>query len=144
MEQFTKQMSTNSNVARLNNFASPRDTHAIADAVEAEINDRKRRNTIVPGFLFADPAWDLLLALYRAELRQYKLSVTKLCLHSQVPTTTALRWITILQREGLLARFADQLDGRRYYTRLTDAGSTAMMRYFSAKEYGEGDLECAA
>jgi hypothetical protein len=99
--------------------------------VDAEIEGRARRTDVLPGSLFADPAWDILLELYRGELRHYRIPVSSLCAASQVPPTTALRYMKQLECEGLLARDPDRLDGRRWYVRLTAAGSTAMTLYFS-------------
>ena len=99
--------------------------------VNMTITDRARRNKLLPPSLFADPAWDMLLELFRAELRQIRVSVSSLCGAAQVPSTTALRWIKIMEDRGLFTREADRLDGRRFYIRLTAAGSMAMTLYFS-------------
>lgn len=82
--------------------------------------------------LFADPAWDMLLDLYRAELDQHRVSVTSLCTASGVPTSTALRWLRALEDDGLIARRQDPLDGRRSFVALTNAGIEAMGAYFTA------------
>ena len=100
-------------------------------AVAIAIAHRARRAKLLPTNLFADPAWDMLLDLYRAELDQCRVSVSSLCIASQVPPTTALRWISALHEHGLIARRADPLDGRRYFVSLTATGSEAMGRYFS-------------
>jgi DNA-binding MarR family transcriptional regulator len=82
--------------------------------------------------LFADPAWDMLLDLYRAELDQYRVSVTSLCTASGVPTSTALRWLRALEEEGLITRRQDPLDGRRTFVALTTAAVGSMNAYFDA------------
>jgi DNA-binding MarR family transcriptional regulator len=58
--------------------------------------------------------------------------VTSACIGSAVPATTALRWISILERQGLLMREADPGDARRVYVRLSPRGYEAMLEYFSA------------
>ena len=100
--------------------------------VKLVIGERVRRTTYLPAAIFADPAWDILLELFRAELCQERVSVSNLCIASQVPFSTALRWISRLQDDGLICRSADPIDGRRYYIRLTYSGSVAMNRYFTA------------
>ncbi|MBB3537308.1 DNA-binding MarR family transcriptional regulator [Novosphingobium sp. BK486] len=77
--------------------------------------------------LFGEPAWDILLDLYIAHKRGTELQVSSVCLEAGVPSTTILRWIARLEREGLLYRQADTGDLRRRYVRLTDDG-LAMMR----------------
>lgn len=113
--------------------ASTADFSEIVALVHKEIALRSRRSRILSPHLFADPAWDMLLELFRAELGQYKVSVSQLCIASRVPATTSLRWISTLDFEGLVTRDADRFDGRRHYVRLTDAGSRAMKSYFSRR-----------
>lgn len=93
---------------------------------------RSMRAKFFKAELFADPAWDMLLDLYRAELDQYRVSVTSLCTASGVPTSTALRWLRALEEEGLITRRQDPLDGRRSFVALTSAAVAAMDSYFTA------------
>jgi hypothetical protein len=51
---------------------------------------------------------------------------------SGVPSTTILRWIARLEREGLLYRQADTGDLRRRYVRLTQDGLTMMRNILGA------------
>src|SRR5690606_24209072 len=62
---------------------------------------RRLRDEFLPGDLFADPAWDMLLDLFAARLEQERVSVSSLCIASAVPPTTALRWIRTLTEKGL-------------------------------------------
>lgn len=93
---------------------------------------RERRAEFFGAKLFADPAWDMLLELYAAELDQRRISIGSLCIGSRVSATTALRWISVLQNHGLIERQGDPLDGRRVYVKLSAAGSSAMTAYFQA------------
>src|SRR5437762_5630979 len=56
------------------------------------LKGRRKRNDFFDATLFADPAWDILLELYAAELGQRRLSVSSLGLCAAIPATTALRW----------------------------------------------------
>jgi DNA-binding MarR family transcriptional regulator len=78
--------------------------------------------------LFADPAWDILLALYKAELAQRRISVSSCCVAAQVPTTTGLRHIAALCEHGVLVRTQDKLDRRRMFLSLSAEASAAMQR----------------
>jgi DNA-binding MarR family transcriptional regulator len=102
-----------------------------AAAIEDLMRARARRAKFFNPRLFADPAWDMLLELFAAELRQKKLAVTSLGIASGVPPTTALRWMSALQHEGLVERQNDPLDGRRVFVSLTPAGLQAMEHYFA-------------
>lgn len=96
-------------------------------------DDRRRRNKIFQSDeLFGEPAWDILLDLFIAAKERRRVSVTSACIGSAVPSTTALRWISILEKQGFLSREADPGDARRVYVRLSPRGYEAMLEYFSA------------
>jgi DNA-binding MarR family transcriptional regulator len=101
-------------------------------AIRAILQARLERKSFFPEELFADPAWDMLLDLYAAELGQIRVSVTSLCIASNAPTSTALRWISSLESEGLIERRGDPLDGRRFFLSLTRDAVERFERYFSA------------
>lgn len=98
------------------------------------IRGRRLRASVFPGELFADPAWDMLLDLFAAELENNRVSVSSLCIAASVPGTTALRWIGTMIDVGLFERQADPFDRRRAYILLTDRARSGMRRYFSALE----------
>lgn len=93
---------------------------------------REARGKFFNPRLFADPAWDMLIELYAAELAQRRVSVSSLSLASGVPATTALRWIGALQKDGLVIRHADPFDGRRVFLELSPKGSQAIRDYFAS------------
>lgn len=93
---------------------------------------RRLRTKFFDANLFADPAWDILLDLYRAHLAQQRISVTSVCFGAGVPVSTALRWLNALEERGLARRSQDPLDGRRFFVELTHSGMSAMAGYFAA------------
>jgi DNA-binding MarR family transcriptional regulator len=94
---------------------------------------RRRRDAATPvKGLFGEPAWDILLDLFIAYKRGTELQVSSVCLEAGVPSTTILRWIARLEREGLLYRQADTGDLRRRYVRLTQDGLTMMRNILGA------------
>ena len=96
-------------------------------------SDRRRRIKIFQSEdLFGEPAWDILLDLFIAAKERRRVSVTSACIGSAVPSTTALRWIAILEKQGLLTREADPGDARRVYVKLSARGYAAMLQYFAS------------
>lgn len=107
-----------------------------APITAAQVRDmlraRRLRADFLPGDLFADPAWDMMLDLLAARLEQAHVSVSSLCIASAVPPTTALRWIRTLTDKALVERRADPHDGRRIFIALADDAAEKLMRWFGA------------
>jgi DNA-binding MarR family transcriptional regulator len=98
------------------------------------LRQRRLREQFFPADLFADPAWDMLLDLYAAQLEGQPVAVSSLCIAAAVPATTALRWIKTMTDTGLFERQADPRDGRRIFIGLAPQATQAMDRYFAALE----------
>ncbi len=94
---------------------------------------RRRRTAIFDNDeLFGEPAWDILLDLYIANVENKSVSVSSACIGSAAPPTTGLRWLGVLSEQGLIAREHDPEDQRRVLVRLTEKGLTAMDEYFAS------------
>lgn len=91
---------------------------------------RLREKTFGLNGLFSDPAWDMLLDLFIARLEGRAISVTSACIASCVPTTTALRWISVLEKGGVICRQSDHKDKRRQFLDLTRIGFNKMLEHF--------------
>jgi hypothetical protein len=100
--------------------------------IRAVIRARRLRAQFFAEELFADPAWDMLLDLFAADLERRQVSVSSLCIAAAVPPTTALRWIGTLHDAGLFERQADPSDRRRAYIGLSAKGLEGMRSYASA------------
>lgn len=87
---------------------------------------RRRRDRHLPGDLFGEPTWDILLDLYVATRENRPVPTTSACIGANVPPTTALRWLRILEARGLVEREEDNRDGRRTFVRLSARGLAAM------------------
>lgn len=94
------------------------------------IRQRKLRSSFFKGDLFADPAWDMILDLAAAAMEGKQVAFPSLCIASCVPPSTALRWIKILSEVGLVRSLEDPQDQRGVVIALTDAGLSAVVRYF--------------
>jgi DNA-binding MarR family transcriptional regulator len=112
---------------RLSQSASVEDLNTIKLIIQA----RRKRAEHFPSAMFADPAWDILLELARAEIQQLRTTTSNLCEAAAVPATTALRWINSMIEDGALARRPDSFDRRRIYVELTYSASVSMKSYLS-------------
>ncbi len=95
--------------------------------LESQFRIRRLRARHLPGMSFGEPAWDILLDLAVAHYWRRETSVTSLCIAADVPSTTALRWISSMTREGLIVRRSCQRDGRRSFLAISPASYQAML-----------------
>ena len=100
--------------------------------VRRTIRARRLRDQFLGVGLFEDPAWDMMLDLFAAELEGVQVSVSSLCIAAAVAPTTALRWIGKLSEAGLLVRNPDPFDRRRAYMALSPRASEGMRGYLAA------------
>jgi len=99
---------------------------------------RRRRDAAAGiGGLFGEPAWDILLDVYIAQKSRQQIQVSSVCIEAGVPSTTILRWLTRLELEGLIYRTSDNVDGRRRFVRLTEAGVAMMDRLLETLNLAE-------
>ena len=94
------------------------------------IRARRTRARYLAPELFAEPAWDILLYLLRAELAHERISVSNACTAAAVPQSTGLRWLKTLEQHGLVLRRCDTHDARRTFVVLSPDTSKALRRYF--------------
>jgi len=118
-------------VERLRRVTASRPRQIAPGTLRLFINARRARELVLDPKLFADPAWDILLEAYVADLMQTRLSITSLCFGAGVPLTTALRWLRKLEEKGWLERKTDPMDARRTWIELTGKGSARMSQYFN-------------
>ncbi len=76
--------------------------------------------------LFNDPAWDILLDLFHAEASASRVSITDAASAPNIPLSTGLRMIRLLEQRGMIERRGDPFDGRRSYLQLTAKARDAM------------------
>lgn len=103
-------------------------TH-ISRLAQEEYRERLRRKKFFDADLFGEPAWDILLDLFLCHVEGRRITITSACIASSVPSTTALRWIALLQERGLIQRESDILDRRRSWIDLTPQGYQKIGEY---------------
>jgi hypothetical protein len=104
---------------------------AMLAMVEALIASRRQRLKFFDTEFFFDPSWTMLLDLFRAQLREQRISVSAVCYGSGVPETTALRYIKIMEDRGYIVRVQDPNDKRRVFLVLTSLASERLTGYFT-------------
>lgn len=109
------------------------DARDLAFAVLAEqlYQERRRRSRHFPPHLFAEPAWDILLDLFVNGVRKRAISITSACIAGGIPATTGLRWLGLLEKEGLLVRETSGDDARVTWVRLSEQGMDAVRGYIA-------------
>lgn len=106
----------------------------LADRLAA---DRVRRGDWFDGSLFSDPAWELLVEIYRDHLRDRESSVRMLLVTSFLQPHTAIRWIDLLAEHGAVV-WCDTPTGAKTHVRLTERSIVGMTSYLQvlAKRWG--------
>lgn len=140
-ERDSNKISAWDQLSDLKQAASPRETESDPERLIAfarnTIRARRIRKGLLPGDMFGEPAWDMLLTLYVGSRSGARQTVSNLSRSSGSSPTTALRWIDYLEGQAFVARRASPTDRRITYVDLTDAGRNAVEDYF-AKLLAEG------
>jgi DNA-binding MarR family transcriptional regulator len=90
---------------------------------------RRIRASLFAADLFSDPAWDLLLVLFLARLRQQKMTLWQLARETGVSESTAARWLDALGRTDLVRRRSGQSGSRAMLVELSPRGTGAMQQW---------------
>lgn len=90
---------------------------------------RHQKSKIFDRDLVADPVWDMLLDLMRAELDNQGVPTVNLAIAAAIPISSALRRIAELEQAGMITRQQDQEDRRRVIVNLTEFGREKVGRY---------------
>ena len=106
------------------------DRRLLSSAAAEIFRMRRARDQELPRDLLGEPAWDILLALYIEQPGGVPLS--SICYASGSPSSTAVRWITALERRGFAHREALDRDDKVVLVRLSTAGCTAVERSLKA------------
>ena len=103
------------------------------DIAQFIIKSRRDRQKFFGGWLFADPAWDILLELYAAHAeRRSGVSAGQLSKIANVPLSTVERWLAALIEESLV-----EIGARNPASlQLTEKGWFAMDSYFESMSSG--------
>ena len=114
--------------------------HALLKFCKTIIKMRIERAKYFPARdLFGEPGWDMLLDAVVARITNKPVSITSICIASQVPPTTALRWINILIEQNFVTRTNDPTDKRRSLVWASDKSVSLLLKYYSRMVIIVGD-----
>lgn len=91
-----------------------------AELARLLLRQRRKRESMIGAHHFSDPAWDMMLDLFAAQVQGQEVAASSLFIAASVPQSTALRRIRRLVRDGHFVARLDPHDGRRTYLRLSD------------------------
>lgn len=109
--------------------ASPKkgpDPAQLVRLAKATIRAREIQRKHLPAGYCDEPALNILLDLFVADAEGRTVYVNDACIASHTPTSTALRWIAILVRDGFAVRTRDAVDARRTILAITPDGRKAL------------------
>lgn len=105
---------------------------ALQTAERAQGERRKRAEHFRNQQMFGEPAWDILLDLYIHQVRNEQTTVKRATVGPVATAGTTLRWLQVLDAEGLIFFEADPTDEERRLLRLTPEGYESITRYLEA------------
>ena len=113
------------------------------EAIARIVRARRVREDFFPPELFSDPAWDMLLNLFLASLRQRPMAAEDLARAASVTVGTAVRWVDLLEAQALLIRRPGGPDDPVMLVELSSRGSGAIANWLrmwmeSGTEPGDG------
>lgn len=103
-----------------------------ARVAESILRQRRRRNEYFRASLFAEPAWDMLLELYVRDSSGASATAAQLLMATVTPTSTATRWLALLEDDGWIIRRAHPFQAGTDFVELTDKAREAMKAYLTA------------
>ncbi len=101
-----------------------------AHHLRAILKFRRAREFALGRDLFADPAWDLLLQLYRAHLEDNPVKLSELPHRLGLPKSVVARWAAALADHGLIECSRESHDCGEVRARLSARGSVLMRQLF--------------
>jgi len=76
-----------------------------------------------------DPTWTMMIELALAKSTGAQISVTSLGLASNAPSSTAIRYIDLMVKDGMFEKVVDRKDRRRTFVQLTTQGEKKIHAY---------------
>jgi len=108
------------------------DTEPQRAALARYIGARRMRSTLLGANLFADPAWDILLALFQAHLEGRDMSLEQLSETQRLSLNVVVGQVSAMERRGLLVESRTSPNSRRRReVRLSPLATDAMASWLT-------------
>ena len=101
----------------------------LAQQAEGEYRARRDREVDMPSNLLGEPAWDILLDLFVEHTQGRVTPIKSACIASCAPTTTALRYLSLLESKDLIETKQEHSDKRVRLIGLTSKAIDMMQSY---------------
>jgi len=94
---------------------------------------RLDRLSFIDEDLLGEPAWSILLYLFIENCT----GITELCSAANAPPSVAVRWISILEKRGLIVSRTNEEGLKDLEISLSDKGANQLSEYFSHIDVGK-------
>lgn len=111
---------------------------ALNNAKQAVSRRKFRRQLLGSPHLFGEPAWDMLIELFIHACECKRVSMSELCLITDIPASSALRLVHRLRDKQMVVLVPDVTDGRRHFVELTNDTLQRVEGYFAVEERENG------
>jgi DNA-binding MarR family transcriptional regulator len=118
-------------ISTFSRIESTRDHLPTFQLRDAELKLRRNRDEHFPESYFSGSIWDILLELDRAERQGLTYVVSDIGIAANIPPTTALRFLGILENDKMIVRTPDPKDRRRVNVSLTAKARAAIDQSFN-------------
>lgn len=108
---------------------------AMQEAARYVLRLRKAAKSYFGPPVLSEPAWNLMLALYSADLAHDEFRIGSIAELAGIPRSTTLRWLIKLQDGGFVALESDPRDKRAVGVRMTETGRQAMAKSLGAAPF---------
>lgn len=89
---------------------------------QEHLSFRALRYEVLGPDLASETSWDILLLVYLAKCCNRKVCLNELKYETNIPVTTIIRWVGVLEAAGLILRKPDPTDARRLWLFLGERG----------------------
>ncbi len=110
----------------------------LAQQADEEYRLRRDRLPTLANVLLGEPAWDILLDLFIQQTKGRHVSTTSACIASAAPMTTALRYLKLLESNGLIQSSRLNQDDRVRVVELSPQGLRVMTDYLARRSKVSG------
>ena len=102
------------------------------DFAELALQTRRKRGRLLATDVLADCAWDMLLDLFVNRVDGKLTSTPSLCARTSAPPSTAMRYVALLERAGLVEQVQPHGDATHPTIGLTQEGFAKIQRLLTA------------